>query len=72
MTVMISDAVAVPAGLLAVTVYPVPDCVAEGLPVIMPVVLFSDRPAIKAGNTVKLSTTPVTVALFVAIATPCQ
>ena len=69
MTPMVRLAVVAPAGFLAVTVYAAGAVPAVGVPVMAPVVLLSVKPAGKAGETVKLSTTPVTVAIFGAIAT---
>jgi len=70
LTLIVRLTVALPAGFFAVTVYTAEAVATVGVPVTAPVNLLSDKPAGSAGDTVKLSTVPVTEALFEVIATP--
>jgi len=71
-TFIVRPTVAVPAWFFAVTIYDAEAVAAVGVPVTAPVALLIVKPAGRAGVTVKLSTTPVTVAVFVVIATVVQ
>jgi hypothetical protein len=70
LTAIVKLTVVAPAGFLAVTVYAAGAIPVVGVPVIAPVILLSVKPAGSAGDTEKLSTVPVTVTVFCAIATP--